>query len=128
MKYFRNPANGLVYSYLADGSEDAKIPETYIQLSEDEVEEHLNPPPVGVSPLEISKAQGLLALVHFDKYQAMMDLINAIPDPAEKLIAEINVFQRNTWERKNETLIGLATALEISSRQLDEMFVYGSMQ
>lgn len=79
-----------------------------------------------IVPKAISTAQGHLALIEFEKYQAAVDFINAIPDATEKLKAEVNFYQRNDWQRDNPTLLGLAQALGIDDSQLDEMFIFGS--
>lgn len=77
-------------------------------------------------PLTISTAQGHLALIEYGKYQDAVDFIEAIPDPTQKLIAEVNFYRRNDWQRDNETLLVLASALGISDAELDQMFIYGS--
>lgn len=43
MKYFRDPANGSVYAYEGDGSQDAAIPDNLVPMTELEVRAHLNP-------------------------------------------------------------------------------------
>lgn len=83
-------------------------------------------PPIIVT--EISTAQGHLALIEYGKYQAAVDFINAIPDPIEKLKAEVNFYRRNDWQRDNPTLLDLALGLGISDSELDQMFIFGSTQ
>lgn len=77
---------------------------------------------------EISTAQGHLALIEYGKYQAAVDYIEAIPDPVEKLKAEVNFYRRNDWQRSNPTLLALAQGLGISDAELDQMFIFGSKQ
>ena len=43
MKYYRDPANGEVFAYESDGSQDDLISEHLIALSAEEVSAHLNP-------------------------------------------------------------------------------------
>lgn len=43
MKYFKDPANGDVYAYESDGSQDSIIPESLEPMSNDEVYAHCNP-------------------------------------------------------------------------------------
>lgn len=84
--------------------------------------------PPQTAPFSISTAQGQLALIEYGKYQAAVDFINAIPDPIEKLKAEVNFYRRNDWQRDNPTLLALAQGLGISEAELDQMFIFGSTQ
>lgn len=81
-----------------------------------------------LAPQKISTAQGHLALIEYGKYQEAVAFIEAIPNPTQKLIAEVNFYRRNDWQRDNETLLVLASALGISDAELDQMFIYGSAQ
>ncbi len=45
MKYFRDKENGSVHAFEDDGSQDFLITENLVQMSEEEIEAHLNPPP-----------------------------------------------------------------------------------
>lgn len=62
MKYFKN-AQGEVFAYEADGSQDEFIPEDLLQMSTQEITEHLNPPK---TPEQIKKEI-------VDSVQAYMD-------------------------------------------------------
>lgn len=79
-------------------------------------------------PQSISAAQGKLALIEYGKYQEAIDFINSISDPTEKIKAEVNFNQRNSWERNNPALLNLAKALNIKDDDLDKMFIFGAKQ
>jgi hypothetical protein len=43
MKYFKNEETGEVFAYETDGSQDEFIPEDLVQMTQEEVDLHLNP-------------------------------------------------------------------------------------
>jgi len=96
--------------------------------TDDELESIASNQQINLVPQSISTAQGQLALIEFGKYQAAVDFINAIPDPVEKLKAEVNFYRRNDWQRDNQTLLALAQGLGISDAELDQMFIFGATQ
>lgn len=44
MKYYRDPATGVVYAYELDGSQDGIIEPSFVPMTDEEVQAFLNPP------------------------------------------------------------------------------------
>lgn len=56
MKYYRDTNTNNVYAYAADGSQDHAIRPGLELMTKDEVQAHMNPPPV---PLTLEQVQGM---------------------------------------------------------------------
>lgn len=88
------------------------------------VPEPYEPPPTPV-PSKITKAQGHYMLVIKGKYQDVIDYIDAITDPTQKLIANIAFNVTNDWERVSPFLNQAALDLGFAD-QLDDWFIEGA--
>lgn len=125
---FKDSKDGYYQCEIEDGEPLPNWTDGLTLLSQSEIDlmsdQRVNP----LVPESISTAQGHLALIEYGKYQSADEFINAIPDPVEKLKAEVNFYRRNDWERDNPTLLALAQGLGITDEELDQMFIFGSTQ
>ena len=63
-RYYRDPANGDVYAFEADGSQDAYIKEGFVQMTADQIEAHLKAQQANkVLPTAVTMRQARLALL-----------------------------------------------------------------
>lgn len=84
-------------------------------------------PPVSPAiPQSITRAQAKLALLGAGLLDNVQPAIDAITDPTQRAAAQIEWDDRLTFERTNPTLIALATAMGMSSEQLDALFAAGA--
>lgn len=80
-------------------------------------------PSVLVVPQTITRAQAKLALLSAGLLGSVQPTIDAIPDPVQRSAAQIEWDDRLTFERTNPTLVALATAMGMTSEQLDALFI-----
>ncbi len=81
------------------------------------------PVPVSRVPATITRAQAKLALLAAGLLDSVQPTINAIADPVQRAAAQIEWDDRLTFERSNPTLVALATAMGMTSDELDALFV-----
>lgn len=82
-------------------------------------------PATPVNPLvpeSISPAQGQLILLEMGLSQTVLDNINQLDEP-EKTKARIAYYSTTEWRRDSPFLCTLAQANNLSSEQLDELFI-----
>lgn len=77
-------------------------------------------------PAEITRAQTIAALILAGKDGLVQPAIDAIEDPVQRKLAQNDWDNRLTFQRSNPTLIALATAIGMTSEQLDQMFTLGA--
>ena len=94
----------------------------WIELTEAETYAHLNPPPVVVIPEQVTRAQGKVALVQANLYTSVINYIDNLPEP-NKTLAQIAFNETNAWQRSSAWLNQIATDLNITQEQLDDLFV-----
>lgn len=75
-----------------------------------------------VVPREVSMAQARLALLGAGLLSAVDTAINAMPEPA-KSAARISWEYRQTVRRESELTLSLASALGLTSQEVDELFI-----
>ena len=76
-------------------------------------------------PISVTNAQGKAALILMGLDDDVEAFINAIPDPVQRKLALNDYNNRLTWERNNERLNGIATALGFD---LDTLFTLAAQQ
>lgn len=89
------------------------------------------PPPAPPSqppqvPLAVSKAQGKAALIVAGLWSAVLAYVAAIADPTDKALAEVALNDTQEWRRDSLFLNSAASALGLTSAQLDQLFVDAS--
>lgn len=77
-------------------------------------------------PSEVSRAQGKAALIVAGLWPAVLAYVGAIPDPTDKALAEVALNDTQEWRRDSLFLNSAASALGLTSAQLDQLFVDAS--
>ena len=94
MKYYKHPTTGEVYAYEADGSQDAFILPELVQMTDEEVQAHLNPPVPPETPEQIVARleRALDAYIdnqaHAYRYESIRTMVTYENDPNPKFNAE----------------------------------------
>lgn len=86
--------------------------------------EPADPLPV-VVPQTVTRAQGIAALILSGKDSLVQQVIDSIPDPIQRKLAQNDWDNRLTFERDNQRLQAIASALDID---LDAMFILAAQQ
>ena len=76
-------------------------------------------------PASVTNAQGKAALILMGLDDDVEAFISAIPDPVQRKLALNDYNNRLTWERSNDRLNGIATALGFD---LDALFALAAQQ
>lgn len=74
-------------------------------------------------PASISRAQGKAVLIQMGMWDSVLSFVAAIPDPAERALAEVALHDTTAWQRSSPFLNTAAAALGLSGEQMDAMFV-----
>lgn len=124
MKYYKNPETSEVYAYETEEERQEWGAPELVEMTPEEVEAHLNPPPEPIPiPEAVSKAQGKAALIQAGLWQAVTDYVDSIEDPTEKALAEIALNDTQEWLRSSPLLNSMATALGLTGEDLDGLFI-----
>lgn len=127
MKYFKDPETGDVYAYEADGSQDEYIKSGLVEMSVEDVEEHLRPNPPGVeAPYQVTRAQGKAALISAGLWGQVAAFVDSIEDETEQALARVALDDTTHWQRSSPFLARAAEALSLSDEQMDELFLSAS--
>lgn len=81
------------------------------------------PAPINPVPQTISRAQGKAVLIQMGMWSSVLSFVAAIPDPTERALAEVALHDTTTWQRSSPFLNTAAAALDMSSEQMDALFV-----
>ena len=82
-----------------------------------------HPPPV---PKSVTRRQARQALLLAGLLSQVQPAIDAIPDATMRSLVQIEWDDSNEFDRDRPALIGLATALGMTSAQLDQLFITAS--
>lgn len=82
----------------------------------------VEPAPV-VVPQTITRAQGKIALIMSGRWPAVLAHVEAIADPTAKAMAEVALHDTLNWERASPTVAQMAEALNMTSGELDQLFI-----
>ena len=74
-------------------------------------------------PPSVSRKQARKALLLAGLFEAVQPAIDAIEDPLQRQLVQIDWDDAQTYERDDPTLLSLAAALGMSDEQLDALFV-----
>lgn len=77
-------------------------------------------------PKSVTRAQAKAALLLAGKLAQVQPAIDAITDPMQRGLVQIDWDDRLVFERSNSTLIALSAALGMSEAALDALFVAGA--
>lgn len=127
MIYYKNKT-GEVYAYETEEERDEWGAPELVEMSEAEVDAHLNPPPPPppTVPEQVSRAQGKAALIAAGLWSDVLAYVDAITDPTEKALAEVALDDTTHWRRDSPTMQSISTALDITSEQMDDLFISAS--
>lgn len=84
------------------------------------------PAPAPTVPQSVSRAQGKAALIGAGLWSAVLAYVAAIADPTDKALAEVALGDTQEWRRDSLFLNSAASALGLTSAQLDQLFVDAS--
>lgn len=76
-----------------------------------------------VVPQAVTRRQAKQALLLAGKLSSVQPAIDAIPDPIQRAMVQIEWDDSQMFERNRPALIALGTALGLTSGQLDDLFV-----
>lgn len=74
-------------------------------------------------PPSVSRKQARKALLLAGLFEAVQPAIDAIEDPLQRQLVQIDWDDAQTYERDDPTLLSLAAALGMSDAELDALFV-----
>jgi hypothetical protein len=101
-------------------AKDAEIAALEAQVAE------LAPPAIGGVPQVVTRRQARQALLLAGLLDSVQAAISAIPDTTQRRLAQIEWDDSQNFERQRPLLVSLATALGLTSAQLDQLFVTAS--
>lgn len=84
------------------------------------------PKPEPYIPTQVSRAQGKAALISAGLWDSVELYVAAISDPTEKALAYVSLNDTTHWSRTSPFLHAAATALDLTSKQVDDLFVAAS--
>lgn len=126
MIYYKSKT-GEIYAYESEQERQEWGAPELVEMTEAEVGEHLNPPPPPpVVPEQVSRAQGKAVLITVGLWPDVLAFVESITDPTEKALAEVALSDTTHWRRDSPTLQAIATALGITSEQMDDLFIGAS--
>ena len=79
------------------------------------------PPPE--VPQTITRAQGKIALIMSGRWPAVLAHVEAIADPTAKAMVEVALHDTLNWERASPTVAQVAEVLNMTSGELDQLFI-----
>lgn len=75
-------------------------------------------------PQVVSRAKGKAALVIRGHWDAVAAFVDAIPDPMQKALAEIALYDTGDWQRDSPFLQTAAGVIGLDDEGLDELFTF----
>jgi hypothetical protein len=127
MKYYKHTETGEVFAYETETEREQWGAPELVEMTQGEVEAHLNPPPpLPVVPEQVSRVQGKSVLITEGLWSDVLDFVEAMTDPTDKALAEVALNDTTYWRRDSPTMQAIATALGITSEQLDDLFIRAS--
>lgn len=122
MKYYKN-AKGEVYAYESEEDRLEYGTDDLVEMTQEEVDAHLNPPIPEYIPQQVSRAQGKAALIQAGLWGAVESYVNGIGDAVEKALALVALNDTTHWRRDSPFLNKAAKALGLTDEQLDDLFI-----
>ncbi len=121
MIYYKSKT-GVVFAYETEEERQEWGSPELVEMTPEEVEAHLNPPPAPPSvPRSITMRQARLCLHKHGMLAGVQPAIDALPEP-DRTAAQIEWEYSSTVERHGFVLT-IAQALGISDEQLDALFI-----
>ncbi len=98
-------------------------------LTEDDTPEgwqDTEPTPEPEPITQVSRAQGKAALIQAGYWSSVVAFVDAIPDPTQKSLAEVALYDTTTWQRNSPFLATAATQIGLTEADLDDLFLAAS--
>lgn len=112
-----------------DSAEMGVSLEEHEQMLADWVAAYVPPEPEPISiPQVVTRRQARRALALFGLLDAVQAALDAIPDPMQRAIAQIDWDDATEFNRDDETLQMLSGALGLTDSQLDDLFILAGEQ
>lgn len=122
MNYYKSQS-GEVFAYDDEQVQSGWVREGLVLMTPQEVILHLNPPvPTLPLPTEISMRQARLALLQEGLLSQVDTAIAGLPE-AQRLAAEIEWEYATTVKRGSPLVLAIASALELTEENLDQLFL-----
>lgn len=134
MKYFKK-ANGQVFAFELDGSQDAYITDDMIQMTDEEVDRHIHPEnhfseeekyKVYLKSLKpLTHRQFMITLVEFGLDDDLSNAIDGIEDSKQKKIINIEFNSSQNFERLNDSVLFMFNLINFPEDKINEFWEYG---
>lgn len=127
MKYYKHPETGEVFAYESEAERAEWGAPDLVELTEAEVEAHLNPPPPPpVVPESVSSAQGQAQLIIEGYWPDVLAYVDSIEDPTKKALAHVALHVTKEYRRDSPFYNEIADHLGLSEEQKDELIIKAS--
>lgn len=126
MKHYRNPNSGEVFAYDTQAEREMYGAPELVTMSDEEVAQHHAPPSAPAVPREVTRRQGRQALLLAGLLHQVQPAIDAIEDPTQRALMQIEWEDAQTFQRDRPQLIALARALGLDDPSLDALFQQAS--
>lgn len=126
MEYYKKPESGTVFAYETEHDRNEWGASDLVEMTQSEIDEHLNQVMPTFTTDQVSRAQGKAALIRSGLWQGVLDYVASIEDATEKALAQVALNDTVTWQRTSPFLNTAATALGLTQTQLDDLFVAAS--
>lgn len=121
MIYFKNPTTGEVFAYDTESERVVFGSPDLMEMTEAEVEAHINRPVEAYVPQVVTMRQARLALLGAGLLSAVDAAIEALPEP-QKSAARIEWDYSSEVHRSRAFVQQLGAALGLTDQQLDALF------
>lgn len=134
MKYFKDE-NGKVFAFELDGSQDAYTTDKMVQMTDDEVDRHINPEKYfsdeekyqtylkSLRPL--TRRQFMLTLIEHGLDDDIEAAILNIDDVKQRKIINIEYRDSQTFERLSESVLFMSNLIGLEESKLNELWEHG---
>lgn len=124
MIYYKHNETGEVFAYNTEQEREQWGAPELVEMTQEEIEEHLNPPPPPPAvPEQVSRAQGKAALIQAGLWQQVLAYVDSIADPTEKALAEVALHDTTHWRRDSPFLNQAAAGIGVTEQQIDALFI-----
>lgn len=131
MKYFKDQ-NDTVYAFDKDGSQDAFITEQMVAMTKNEIDRHLDPEKYFSDEekqavylknlIPLTRRQFMLTLVEYELDDDIKLAIQGMEDVKKRKIINIEFNDAQIFERFSESIVTMATLLNLDDQQLNAMW------
>lgn len=125
MRYFKN-STGDVFGYETEEEMLFFGPEGLIEMTEEEIELHVNPPASVSVPSKVTMRQARLALHEAGLLVGVETAIDALPEP-HRITARIEWDFSSEVFRDKPFVLMLGQALGLSPEDIDQLFISAAM-